>query len=80
MFVYRCVAESLNAPEIGSYDTFGIVADEVVEGKTMGRALAVAEDVSVDGAFVEQLAQRCTELQLEPGQLRDVVEDALAIC
>lgn len=32
MFVYRCVAERLNAPEIGSYDTFGIVADEVVEG------------------------------------------------
>ena len=79
MFVYRCVAERLNAPEIGSYDTFGIVADEVVEGKTMGRALAAVEDVSVDSAFVEQLAQRCTELQLEPGQLRDVVEDALTL-
>ena len=77
MFVYRCVAERLNAPEIGSYDTFGIVADEVVEGETMGRALAAVEDVSIDSAFVEQLAQRCTELQLEPGQLRDVVEDAL---
>ena len=77
MFVYRCVAERLNTPEIESYDTFGIVADEVVEGKTMGPALAAVEDVSVDSAFVEQLAQRCTELQLEPGQLQDVVEDAL---
>ena len=42
MFVYRCVAEHLNHPELGNYDTFGIVADEVIEGKTMGRVLAAA--------------------------------------
>ena len=77
MFVYRCVAERLNHPEMGNYDTFGIVADEVIEGKTMGRALAAVEDVSVDSAFVEQLARKCTELQLEPSQLQDVIEDAL---
>lgn len=45
MFVYRCVAERLNHPEMGNYDTFGIVADEVIEGKTMGRVLAAVEDV-----------------------------------
>lgn len=77
MFVYRCVAERLNHPEMGNYDTFGIVADEVIEGKTMGRALAAVEDVSVDSAFVEQLARKCTELQLEPSQLQDVIEDTL---
>lgn len=77
MFVYRCVAERLNRPEMGNYDTFGIVADEVIEGKTMGRVLAAVEDVSVDSAFVEQLARKCTELQLEPSQLQDVIEDAL---
>ena len=77
MFVYRCVAEHLNHPELGNYDTFGIVADEVIEGKTMGRVLAAVEDVSADSAFVEQLARKCTELQLEPSQLQDVIEDAL---
>ena len=74
MFVYRCVAEHLNHPELGNYDTFGIVADEVIEGKTMGRVLAAVEDVSADSAFV---ARKCTELQLEPSQLQDVIEDAL---
>ena len=43
----------------------------------MGRVLAAVEDVSADSAFVEQLARKCTELQLEPSQLQDVIEDAL---
>ena len=41
------------------------------------REIAFVSDVSTDRAAVEQLARRCTEGQLDPIHLLDVVEDAL---
>ena len=41
------------------------------------REVAFVSDVSTDRAAVEQLARRCTEGQLDPIHLLDVVEDAL---
>lgn len=43
----------------------------------MEREVAFVSDVSTDRAAVEQLARRCTEGQLDPIHLLDVVEDAL---
>ena len=39
--------------------------------------IITVSDVSLDKAFVEGLAKLCTELQLDPIHLFDVVEDAL---
>lgn len=38
----------------------------------------IISDVSLDRAFVEALARRCTAAQLDPCHLLDVVEDAIS--
>ena len=70
VYTYRVVCQKLSAPELGSYTTYGILAArEVVQ---------FISDVSLDRAFVEALARRCTAAQLDPCHLLDVVEDAIS--
>ena len=76
MFVYRVVRQKLFHPELGLYCTFGLLALHVCAGQ--GKLLYFVQDVSVDRALVADLAARCTAEQLEPCQLHDVIEDALA--
>ena len=66
VYTYRVVCQKLSAPELGPYITYGILA---------ARDLC---DVSLDRAFVEALARRCTAAQLDPCHLLDVVEDAIS--
>ena len=58
--------------EIGQYTTYGIRA----ENET-GEVVVQIQDVTTDRVLAEDIAQRCTRGQLEPSQLRDVIEDLL---
>lgn len=76
MFVYRCIAERQTCPEIGLYESFGLEVCVFLRGQW--QTLTMLSDISLDRTLVEQLAAQCTELQLDPVHLMDVVEDALA--
>ena len=75
MFRYLPIEEQLSAPDLGRYRSFGIAAFQVLGGRWEKRAFA--SDVSTDEAFVTRLAQRCTQAQLDPVHLRDVVMDTI---
>ena len=75
IFRYALVSEQLFSSELGHYRSFGIQAFQQTE--CGWREAAFVSDVSTDRAAVEQLARRCTEGQLDPIHLLDVVEDAL---
>ncbi len=69
---YVPVQQTLTSEELGTYSTFGIqvlLAEETV--------LDLVSDVSTDLAEVQRLADLCTEQQLHPEHLREVVEDFL---
>ena len=75
IFRYALISEKLFSSELGRYRSFGIRAFQKTE--CGWREVAFVSDVSTDRAAVEQLARRCTEGQLDPIHLLDVVEDAL---
>ncbi len=75
MFRYLPIEEQLSTPDLGRYRSFGIAAFQVLEGRWEKKAFA--SDVSADEVFVSRLAQRCTQAQLNPIHLRDVVEDTI---
>jgi len=70
---YTAVGERRYFPGLGAYRTYGILA---VRADRKQRA-AYVPDISTDRAFVSGLAERCTDGQLSPIHLRDVVMDAL---
>ena len=71
--IYIPVKEALYSQELGYYCSFGI---EVIE---QGLPRLKVTDISTDGDFVAELAQRCTVGQLDPIHLYDVIEDSLGI-
>lgn len=76
MYVYRAVRQKLSTPETGPYATFGILALRLEAGQC--QKVCLAADVSTCRRFAADLADRCTAGQLDPRQLNDVIEDALA--
>jgi len=70
-FIYIPVKESLFSRELGSYCSFGM---EVMENGALHSQIS---DVSTDENFVAELANHCTEGQLDPVHLPDVMEDSL---
>ena len=75
VYTYRVVCQKLSAPELGPYITYGILAARDLCG--CQQVVQFISDVSLDRAFVEALARRCTAAQLDPCHLLDVVEDAI---
>ena len=71
-YLYEAVRHTAISEEIGDYVTYGI---RVSEG---GRELSFTADVSTDRETVERLAANCTDGQLDPIHLGDVIEDLLA--
>ena len=77
MFLYRCVPQEMTLPDIGPTLTFGLAAfQRTADG---WQPLRLVPDVSVNASLVDELAIRCTVNQLDPSQMDDVVEDAIAI-
>lgn len=75
MFRYVCTPQQLCSEELGHYDSFGISAQEQVQGVWVQRSFV--SDVSVQQQLVEELTRLCTDGQLDPVHLMDVVEDLL---
>lgn len=76
MFFYQCIMEQLHDPEVGIYTSFGIAVYSAADGRK--QKLRSISDISLNPAPVRQLAELCTSGQLDPAQLPDVVENALA--
>ena len=72
MTVYRVTKEKIDNPLTGSYISYGI---EVMQNKC---CVIKVSDVFVDFKKARRLAQICNCRALEPVQLKDVIEDALA--
>ncbi len=72
LFRYLPFKETLYSNETGGYTSFGIKAiDE------NGLEVLSMSDVSLDPNFVSKLCFLCTELDLSPIHLMDVIEDHL---
>ena len=67
MYLYKTVKEKLFHVDIGFYTSFGIKV--FCNGKEVG----FVSDVSVDEAFVSEIARQCNYMQLKPKYLQDVV-------
>lgn len=76
MYQYLPVEERLYSPYLGQYRSFGIAAFRVCGEQR--EQVAFASDVSTDETFAEQLAQRCTDAQLDPVHLKDVALDSIS--
>lgn len=76
MFLYHSVRQKMFKPELGSYITFGLLALQLLSGRC--HRVCLVPDVSTSEAFVRSLAAQCTAAQLDPRQLEDVIDDALA--
>lgn len=72
---YASVREKRRMPEIGTYVTYGLRVYERVGKKW--HEVAYLSDVCVDSAVVRRLARSCTQGNLDPIHLFDVVEDFL---
>ena len=72
---YASVREKRRTSEIGTYVTYGLRAYERVGKKW--REVAYVSDVCVDAATVRRLARSCTQGNLDPCHLFDIVEDFL---
>jgi len=72
MYLYTVTQDELYLPETGKYRTYGIR----VEGAG-GEEFLKVSDISTDRKMVEDLAKRCTDGQLAPAQLFEIIEDLL---
>ena len=69
---YVPVQETLRTDELGTYVTYGLSV------RTEEKEIAFVSDVCTDFDEVRELASLCTEKELDPDQLPDVIEDFLA--
>lgn len=76
MFRYIKIQENMFSHDIGSFMSFGIQAVEEVA--TTRKVVAQVSDISTDADYVQALADLCTDLQLDPIHLFDVVADKFA--
>ena len=71
MFQYVVFEEMATTPELGTFRTFGI---DVYQD---GRLLFVQHDVFAGEDLVREIARLCTEEQVEPVHLSDIISDML---
>ena len=74
-FRYLPVKQQLSSQEAGHYVSFGLRA--LRAGPSGWVEAALIPDVSCDERFVTRLARQCTDCQLDPIHLLDVVLNAL---
>ena len=75
-FRFTSVEENLTQPDIGPYRSHGSCAEQKTPAGW--EKVLFISDVSCNGALVTRLAALCTELQLEPCHLMNVVLDAIS--
>ena len=67
---YRFTERQFFHEDIGGYTAYGIELE--------GEPGVEIQDVSADITFVEELVRKMNQYQLDPIQVSDVIEDALA--
>ena len=72
MLRYLLVQEELQKEELGRYLSYGIRAVD-----DSGKQIAFVSDVSADPTVAAQIAGLCTVGQLDPEQLRDVIQNMI---
>ena len=70
-YQYVPVQETLTSDELGTYVTYSVSV------QTVSEEIAFVRDVSTDFDEIVQLTERCTEQQLDPVHLDDLIEDFL---
>ncbi len=70
-YQYVPVQETLTTDELGTYVTYSLSV------RTVEKEIAFVRDVSTDFEAVRHLAELCTENQLDPEHLSDVIDDFL---
>ena len=73
MFLYQKFKENLSSPYIGKYVSFGIVVFYILY-KQKTELLRIS-DISVDEEKVENISELCTQEQLDPIHIYDIIED-----
>ena len=68
MIRYISVGEDLHSEELGEYHSYGICAVD-----DNNEEMAFISDVATDEKTVTHIAKLCTDGQLDPQQLKDVV-------
>ena len=74
MIHYKAIRETLTHPEIGRYVSYGIAGygDD-------GQLRCLVPDVCPDAGEGAAFAAQCTQEQVEPMQLMDVIEDHIGV-
>ena len=76
IYRYLAVEQTLISSELGRYTAFGIAAQKQLPDGW--RQIAFVPDVCTNAQQAQRLAQLCTQGQLEPIHLMDVIEDFAA--
>lgn len=71
---YLAIPETMDDPELGQYDTYGIQAKKVIRG---WEQIELIHDVTTDRKFANLLVSLFNRRQLSPIHLRDALEDML---
>ena len=69
---YLVIEQNMTSEELGTYVTYGMCVERDQE------ILALIHDLSPNLEDMQRLADLCTEHQLSPDHLADVIEDFLA--
>ena len=75
-YKYRVIKEHHSSVEIGKYESYGIAA--FIQSGDSYKQAEYIQDISESADFVNALAVKFTEMQLEPIHLADVIEDELS--
>ena len=76
IYQYLAVEQTLFSCELGRYTAFGIAAQKRVPDGW--RQITFVPDICTNAQQAQRLAQLCTQGQLEPIHLMDVIEDFVA--
>lgn len=71
--VYEKKSVTRQLPEIGSYNTFDIIVNDL----NLQKPIAILPDVSLDETIVDQMIERFNKYQLDPCHLLEAVVDML---
>ena len=71
-YQYVPVQETITSDELGTYVSYSVSV------RTVSEEIAFVRDVSTSFEEIKEFTDRCTEHQLEPIHLDDLIEDFLA--
>lgn len=74
MYIYKVFEEEVESQDNGKYNSFGVAVYKSVSENNLEEVLRVS-DISPDKKTVQTLSNMCTEHQVEPVHIYDIIED-----